>query len=80
MVSSTATATEDPIPDPFGREPFHHPALSKVDKLSVQDPREITAPARLAKVAIDAGLKEVVRWKPRMVLELPPSPCRSLAF
>jgi len=60
----------DERPDPFGREPFQHPSLRNVDKLGVHDPREITAPERIAKIATEAGLKEIVRWKPRLVRQL----------
>jgi large subunit ribosomal protein L15 len=61
-------ALDSPAQDPFGREPFQHPALANVDKLSARQPRHIASQDRLANLAIDVGLPEVVRWKPRMVM------------
>ncbi len=62
-----ASAQGSPIPDPFGREPFHHSALDNVDKLNTRQPQGVASKERLAKLAIDVGLAEVTRWKPRMV-------------
>lgn len=56
-----------PAPDPFGREPFQHPALANIDKLSMRQPRDVVSKSKLARLAMDVGLPEVVRWKPRMV-------------
>jgi len=61
-----ASAQGSPIPDPFGREPFHHSALDNVDKLNTRQPHGVASKERLAKLAIDVGLAEVTRWKPRM--------------
>ena len=58
---------ESPIQDPFGRQPFQHSALAKVDKLNARQPQDIASKEKLAKLAIEVGLPEVVRWKPRMV-------------
>ena len=49
------------------REPFQHPALSNVDKLMTRQPMNIVTKEKLAKLAIDVGLAEVTRWKPKMV-------------
>jgi large subunit ribosomal protein L15 len=47
--------------------PFEHPALANVDKLSLRQPQDIIRKEKLAKLAVDIGLPEVIRWKPRLV-------------
>jgi large subunit ribosomal protein L15 len=54
-------------PDPHGREPFRHPALDNVDKLGLCQPQDMMLKEKIAKVAVDAGLDDVIRWKPRLV-------------
>ncbi|KXX75563.1 Ribonuclease 3 [Madurella mycetomatis] len=61
-----AGQAEQTIEDPFGREPFQHPALANVDKLNTRLPQDIAQKEKLAKLAIDIGLPEVIRWKPRL--------------
>jgi hypothetical protein len=58
---------EAPIEDPHGREPFQHPALANVDKLNSRQPQDIIQKEKLARLAVDVGLSEVIRWKPRLV-------------
>jgi large subunit ribosomal protein L15 len=70
ILVSPATAAEHPIEDPFGREPFQHPALANIDKLNIRQPQDIAQKEKLAKLAIDIGLPEVIRWKPRLVCVL----------
>lgn len=53
--------------DEFGREPFQHPVLTDVDKLSYRQPGQIVQIEKLARLGLDVGLGEVMRWKPRMV-------------
>lgn len=62
-----ANARDPPTQDSFGREPFQDPALANVDKLNVKQPMDVVSKDKLAKLAIDVGLPEVTRWKPRMV-------------
>ncbi|KAJ2987072.1 hypothetical protein NUW58_g4705 [Xylaria curta] len=54
--------------DPYAekRQPFEDPTLRNLDNLSGIQPSEILAIDKLAKLAVDTGLSEVVRWKPRM--------------
>jgi len=56
-----------PTGDRLGREPFQHKALANVDKLNTRQPQDVASKDKLAKLAIDVGLAEVIRWKPRMV-------------
>lgn len=67
MVMPALGAQDSPIQDPFNREPFQHPALANVDKLSSRQPQDMVQKDKMAKLAIDVGLAEVIRWKPRMV-------------
>lgn len=57
--------------DEFDREPFQHPVLSDVDKLSYRQPQQIIQIEKLARFGLDVGLGEVMRWKPRMVSLMP---------
>jgi large subunit ribosomal protein L15 len=63
-------ARDSPVQDSFGREPFQHPSLANVDKLNVKQPMDVVSKEKLAKLAIDVGLPEVTRWKPRMVRDV----------
>ncbi|KAI0456842.1 RNase III domain-containing protein [Xylaria acuta] len=56
------------VADPYAdkRQPFEDPALRSVDNLSGNQPNDIFTLEKLGKLAIDTGLSEVVRWKPRM--------------
>jgi large subunit ribosomal protein L15 len=54
-------------PDPYGRQPFEHMALAKVDKLSSRQPHDIMQKEKMAQLALDVGLHDVLRWKPRLV-------------
>ncbi|KAK4139543.1 ribonuclease-III-like-domain-containing protein [Dichotomopilus funicola] len=69
MVSPNA-AQETPSPDPFGRVPFQHPSLENVDKLVSKQPRTTVSKDKLSKLAMDIGLPEVIRWKPKMPEDL----------
>ncbi|KAK4171684.1 ribonuclease-III-like-domain-containing protein [Triangularia setosa] len=59
-------AQEVTFSDEHDREPFHHPALANVDKLYARQPRDVTSKEKIAKLALDVGLGEITRWKPRM--------------
>ena len=63
----TPAAAREVAEDSFGREPFKHSALANVDKLNTRQPQMVVSKEKLAKLAIDVGLAEVTRWKPRMV-------------
>ncbi|KAI0834698.1 ribonuclease-III-like-domain-containing protein [Hypoxylon sp. FL0890] len=57
-----------PENDPFAdrRQPFEDPDLRGVNNLSEKQPNDIFNLEKLAQFALDTGLAEVVRWKPRM--------------
>lgn len=68
--------TEAPAPmgdslekDPFEgrREPFENAMLERADNLSHQTPDSIFDLAKMQRLAVDTGISEVVRWKPRKV-------------
>ena len=67
MVMPALAAQDSSIQDPFGREPFQHPALANVDKLNSRQPQDMVQKDKMAKLAMEVGLAEVIRWKPRMV-------------
>ncbi|KAI0100785.1 RNase III domain-containing protein [Nemania sp. FL0031] len=59
----------DGIPeDPYAekRQPFEDKALRSLDNLSTNQPSEVFTMDKLTQLAVDTGLSEVVRWKPRM--------------
>lgn len=49
------------------REPFEPESLKKADILSVIQPHNVLSVRQLHKLAVETGIAEVVRWKPRMV-------------
>ncbi|KAK0741395.1 ribonuclease-III-like-domain-containing protein [Schizothecium vesticola] len=52
------------VPDKYSREPFRSPALEMVDKLNTKQPRDIIYKEKMAGLAMEIGLNQVVRWKP----------------
>ncbi|KAI1505714.1 RNase III domain-containing protein [Biscogniauxia marginata] len=58
----------EPEKDPYAdrRQPFENAALRSVDNLTQLQPSDIFTLENLTKLALDTGLTEVVRWKPRM--------------
>ncbi|TPX13496.1 uncharacterized protein E0L32_005967 [Thyridium curvatum] len=65
ILASPATA-DAKLEDPYGREPFEHPALANVDKLAVHQPQDLVSKEKLSQLAADVGLHSVLRWKPRL--------------
>ena len=55
------------IHDEHGREPFRSPALDMVDKLNAKQPRDIISKEKMARLSMEVGLNQVVRWKPGKV-------------
>ncbi|KAF7559476.1 hypothetical protein G7046_g4678 [Stylonectria norvegica] len=56
--------------DAFEREHFEHPQLRSLDNLNVEGPRDIAGKEALSQLAMEVGLIDVVRWKPRLVRKL----------
>ncbi|KAI0599205.1 RNase III domain-containing protein [Biscogniauxia sp. FL1348] len=67
ILTSTANFAE-PEADPYAdrREPFKTPALRNVDNLTQLQPSDLFTIEKVAQLALNTGLTEVVRWKPRM--------------
>lgn len=59
------------VADEHGRQPFEHPALSKVDNFNVQHPSDVLSREKVERLALDVGLDKVLRWKPRLVRQRP---------
>lgn len=55
------------FPDQFDRTPLEDDQLLSVDNLNVMGPRDIIGKDKLYQLANNAGLMDVVRWKPRLV-------------
>lgn len=55
------------VADEFNRQPFTHPQLDSIDNLTIEGPRDIVGKEKLYDLAIEVGLIDVVRWKPRLV-------------
>ena len=53
--------------DQYGREPFRHPALDCLGRLSSESKAKVLKIQRIAQLAEKYGLDMVVRWKPRRV-------------
>ena len=66
IVSKTPSGASN-VQDEFGREPFDHPQLRSVDNLISESPVDTAGKEKLSAFAQDAGLLEVLRWKPRKV-------------
>ncbi|KAK9780434.1 hypothetical protein SCAR479_02549 [Seiridium cardinale] len=58
--------------DPFEgrREPFENAMLEKADRLTFQLPNSIFNLKNMQKLAVETGISEVVRWKPRQTESL----------
>ncbi|KAJ9139387.1 Ribonuclease 3 [Pleurostoma richardsiae] len=65
-IVTSPTNSASKTADPFNRKPFEHPALASVDNLAQKQPQDMVAKERLARLAVDFGLHEVTRWKPRV--------------
>ncbi|OAA55523.1 hypothetical protein SPI_08207 [Niveomyces insectorum RCEF 264] len=70
IMGSPAAGSNQEALDPYGREPFSHPALDNVDKLNALQPHHFANPDKISQLAKEVGLPGVVRWKPRMQANL----------
>ncbi len=70
-ILAAPAGVEGTKPDPHVREPFQPPALANVDKLGETQLRELVAKDKVARMAMDVGLHEVMRWTPRLVRYVP---------
>ncbi|KAG5932500.1 hypothetical protein E4U53_001301 [Claviceps sorghi] len=52
--------------DDLPRTPFEHEQLAAVDNLSVESPKDVVGKEKLYVLANKVGLRDVVRWKPRL--------------
>ena len=54
-------------PDEYDREPFRHPGVDLLPRLTEENRLRITSKLRIATFAQNCGLADVLRWKPRKV-------------
>ncbi|TWU70951.1 hypothetical protein ED733_000111 [Metarhizium rileyi] len=71
MEGTKEIVSKSPLPgsrraDEFGRVPFEHEQLASVDNLNVEGPKDYVGKERLYSLAMDAGMLDVLRWKPRL--------------
>ncbi|KAI9047287.1 hypothetical protein LZ554_008737 [Drepanopeziza brunnea f. sp. 'monogermtubi'] len=70
LQSDVATKTQT-LPDPSDeRVPFSHPALEGLRNLTDVPISDILNKDRLGPLATSLGMRDVIRWKPRMVHKL----------
>jgi len=67
ILAQPSPSIRTPHPDPHGREPFAHPAMDILHKLTQAARSEHVDKRRLAALAQSFGLQDVVRWKPKDV-------------
>lgn len=53
--------------DPYGREPFHHPATEGIEILNGRARAHLLHHKQISRVAFQYGLQTVIRWNPRKV-------------
>ena len=56
--------------DPFGREPFQHPALEGLEDLTHEARSPVINKEQLAELGQKYGLQNVMRWSPKNVREI----------
>ena len=68
ILNSHSSTGEPPLPpDEFERDPFSHPALETLPRLTEDVRKDAMARKRLAGIAERYGLLTVLRWKPKKV-------------
>jgi large subunit ribosomal protein L15 len=71
LLHSIAATQTQSLPDlADDREPFTHPALDGLANLTDVPVSEILTKRRLAGLATQLGMRDIIRWKPRVVSHL----------
>jgi len=73
LSSHPATGSPAPPSDSFEREPFQHPALESIPRLTEAVRKDVTSRKRISDIAQRYGLLSVLRWKPKKASDLPGS-------
>ena len=68
---SDGTFVDPPDGHEHERQPFRHPGVDLLPRLSEQSRREWADNGRMATLASNLGLLDVLRWKPRQVGQIP---------
>ena len=67
LSSHAATGSPSPPPDDLEREPFQHPALESIPRLTEEVRKDVNSRKRMSDIAQRYGLLSVLRWKPKKV-------------
>jgi large subunit ribosomal protein L15 len=70
LTASTSVRHLKDTKDPFGRQPFEHPALEQIECLNGGARDVYTHHKQLSTLAQRYGLQDVVRWVPKKVRSL----------
>ncbi|MCJ1293736.1 hypothetical protein MMC34_005291 [Xylographa carneopallida] len=73
LSSHAATGSPSPPPDDLEREPFQHPALESIPRLTEEVRKDVNSRKRMSDIAQRYGLLSVLRWKPKKASDLPGS-------
>lgn len=65
LTSATANGHTNLPTDPYGRQPFHHPATEGVEILNKGGKQYYLSSKAISNVARQYGLQDVVRWQPK---------------
>ncbi|KAF4628837.1 hypothetical protein G7Y89_g9314 [Cudoniella acicularis] len=68
--SHSGTQTQSALVASDGRQPFTHPALEGLANLSKTPIGEVLTKTRLANLATQLGMREIIRWRPRNIDKL----------
>lgn len=67
LLESSSNASPEKLEDPYGRTAFEHPSLQGLDILTEDNKNMRVNRTKLAELAQQYKLQEVLRWVPRYV-------------
>ncbi|OJD27657.1 hypothetical protein ACJ73_00945 [Blastomyces percursus] len=73
LLESSSVSSPPKFEDPYDRTPFEHPSLQGLDALTVDNKNTMINRTKLAALAEQYKLQEVLRWVPRYRNDLPGS-------
>jgi hypothetical protein len=67
LLNAPEAPSESRTHDKFGRAIYHHPALDTLTNLTPETKAHAVDKKRLAQLADQYGIREIIRWKPKNV-------------